>query len=322
VTNPPASTTPPAIVDPTTPRTAPATVTSAPINTPAVNPVPSNTIAGGTPETLQLLAEAAQAQAAGRLVDARTKFNKALFDASLSPSERGMIRAQITMLNQTLVFSSTVAPGDALFDSYIVKGGDNPTLIVRRQGLPVDRLFIQRINGLGDGKGLRVGQRVKVTRTPFHAVVSKSAHRLDLYMGTPITSGASDGRVVGPDMQEADWTYIRSFRVGLGESNGTPEGLFIIKANSKLINPTWKNPRTGEFFAADDPKNPIGEHWMGLEGVDENTRKFTGYGIHGTVDPASIGQNMSMGCVRLAADDVAMLYEVLMDKITTVKIVP
>ncbi|HZW07868.1 MAG TPA: L,D-transpeptidase, partial [Phycisphaerales bacterium] len=84
----------------------------------------------------------------------------------------------------------------------------------------------------------------------------------------------------------------------------------------------WVNPRTGEVFMPDDPKNPIGERWIGLEGTDENTRRFAGYGIHGTVDPESIGQQKSMGCVRMAPGDVEMIYEMLIDRLSTVKIVP
>ncbi|MFO0490957.1 MAG: L,D-transpeptidase, partial [bacterium] len=71
----------------------------------------------------------------------------------------------------------------------------------------------------------------------------------------------------------------------------------------------------------DNPANPIGERWIGLDGSDDNTRKFVGYGVHGTVDPDSIGQQRSMGCVRLASDDVAMVYELLVDRLSTVKII-
>jgi lipoprotein-anchoring transpeptidase ErfK/SrfK len=39
--------------------------------------------------------------------------------------------------------------------------------------------------------------------------------------------------------------------------------------------------------------------------------KFTGYGIHGTVDPASIGRQMSMGCVRLGEREVEVAYELI-----------
>jgi lipoprotein-anchoring transpeptidase ErfK/SrfK len=88
------------------------------------------------------------------------------------------------------------------------------------------------------------------------------------------------------------------------------------------VNPEWRNPRTGEFFKADDPKNPIGERWIGLQGVDAGNSKAMSYGIHGTTDPASIGKQASMGCVRLKDADVEVIYEALTEPNSTIVIVP
>ena len=71
--------------------------------------------------------------------------------------------------------------------------------------------------------------------------------------------------------------------------------------------------RDREHFAASDVKNPIGEHWLGLEGVDATNAQLTGYGIHGTIDVDSIGQDRSLGCVRLLSDDVGVVWESLGD---------
>ena len=57
-----------------------------------------------------------------------------------------------------------------------------------------------------------------------------------------------------------------------------------------------------------------------MEGIDENTSKTAGYGIHGTIDHDSIGQQMSMGCVRMLPDDVAVTWEVLMEEVSLVEI--
>jgi lipoprotein-anchoring transpeptidase ErfK/SrfK len=166
-----------------------------------------------------------------------------------------------------------------------------------------------------------VGQRLKVVRQPLHAVVHKGEYRLDLWAGPPLPPGATSIPDPGPDGQAQGWTFIRSFRVGLGDGNSTPVGLFVVRPNSKLINPEWVNPRTRERFAADDPKNPIGERWIGLQGVDERSRPFLGYGIHGTIEPDSIGRQMSMGCVRLLPGDVEVVYDLLMPGVSTVRIV-
>ena len=268
--------------------------------------------------------EASRALAANKPLEARTLLNKALLDSRLPGEERKALRAQIAAVNESLVFSPTVAKGDTLTDVYAIAAGDSLVTLTRKQGLPVDWRFIQRINKITNPGSLRIGQKVKVVRAPFHAVVHKSDYRMDLYMGDPPPSGGAGtslGREMGPDGQDPSWTYVRSFSVGLGESNGTPEGAFVIRPKSKLTNPRWVNPRNGEVFEADNPKNPIGEFWLGLDGVDDSTRKFTGYGIHGTIDAASIGKSMSMGCVRMSADDVALVYEVLIDRVSTVRII-
>jgi hypothetical protein len=166
-------------------------------------------------------------------------------------------------------------------------------------------MLIQRVNKMADAHALKVGQKLKLVRGPFHAVVHKSEYRLDIFAGSPDE----------PD----SWLYIRSFKVGIGENNGTPLGTFQIK--SKMQNPDWKNPRTGEKFSKDDPKNPIGEYWLGWQGLGDSA-PITGYGIHGTVDPSSIGQAKSMGCVRLLDDDIKFVYELLATKISIVRVVP
>jgi lipoprotein-anchoring transpeptidase ErfK/SrfK len=144
---------------------------------------------------------------------------------------------------------------------------------------------------------------------------------MDLYAG-PTPGPSSLGTSTLPDGAEPGWTYLCSFPVGLGDKGTTPIANFSVTEGSKLIDPHWANPRTGERFAADNPLNPIGERWMGLEGVDARSRAYTGYGIHGTIDPSSIGREMSMGCIRMAAADVEIVYELLTGRVSVVKIVP
>ena len=57
----------------------------------------------------------------------------------------------------------------------------------------------------------------------------------------------------------------------------------IYVANKKLINPPWVNPRTQAFFAADNPDNPIGERWIGLEGIEEDLSQLNEGGRHYTL---------------------------------------
>ncbi|MBX3386703.1 MAG: LysM peptidoglycan-binding domain-containing protein [Phycisphaeraceae bacterium] len=302
-----------------------------PAPTPTAQPTPAPaTTPTGTPDALPpqaasaaqvLMAEAERQQRAGQTVLARATLNRALLDRTSTTAERAQIRRWMSELNQTLVFSPTVAPGDTLSEVYTVQSGDSLERISRRLGLTPDWRFIQRINSMSNPNRLSVGQKLKVIRGPFHAVVSKSAFRVDLYHGE-VPSPTSVGQSGLPDGMEPGWMYITSFPVGLGEKGSTPLGNFIVKQHSKLVNPAWVNPRTGEKFAADDPKNPIGERWVGIEGYDEASKAITGYGLHGTIEPESIGREMSMGCVRLADGPVEIVYEMLAMKISVVKIVP
>lgn len=246
--------------------------------------------------------------AGGRPAEARASLNRALHDARVSDADARMLRERLGELSKTLLFSATVSPGDALVDTYPIQPGDRLIKIVQKEGLKVDWRFVQRVNQMSDPGRLRVGQKLKIVRGPFHAVISKSEHRLDLYSDTKDADG--------------NRLFIRSFAVGLGEQGSTPIGRWIVRPQSKLVNPHWVNPRTGERFHADDPKNPIGEYWLGLTGVDSSTEVLSGYGIHGTIEPQTIGGDASMGCVRMLSDDIAVIYEMLVEQYSTVEIRP
>lgn len=260
-----------------------------------------------SPSVRALVEEGTKAAGENRLVEARRLLNRALHDPSATDAERAALRDAIGQLNDTLVFSATVVPGDPLAETYTIQSGDVLSKVVRQHRLAVEWPFIQRVNKIGDPSRIRVGQNLKFVRGPFHAIVDKSEFRLDLY--ADITDG-SGNRI-----------FIKSFPVGLGEHGSTPTGRFVV-TSSKLENPDWINPRTREKFGKDDPKNPIGERWMGLRGTEPATETLSGYGIHGTIDPDSIGKELSMGCIRCRSGDVEVLYEMLTPESSTVEIVP
>jgi L,D-transpeptidase ErfK/SrfK len=99
--------------------------------------------------------------------------------------------------------------------------------------------------------------------------------------------------------------------VGLGRPDWpTPTARF--KIVTKEENPTWDVPKSiqeemrREGKVVQDrvppcPENPLGKHWMGLS--------IAGYGIHGTIVPASIYQFRTHGCIRLHPDDIAALFQ-------------
>lgn len=240
-------------------------------------------------------------------VGARKLLSEALLSADITHREAQMLRDELTAINEVLVFSPVVDPNDPMTESYTIKSGDSLSRIASRRELATHWKLIARVNQIADPSKIRLGQNLKLVRGPFHAIVHKSAHRLDIFHGSP-------------DSPES-WLYIKSFDVGLGSNDGTPVGEFVVSAN-KLENPGWVNPRDArEQYSPNDPKNPIGEYWIGLSGVGKYS-SLTSLGIHGTIDPESIGSDRSMGCVRLAAGDIDVVYELLAEHISRVMIVP
>jgi LysM repeat protein len=271
------------------------------------------------PEVRQLLNQAEQAEKSGRLVDARTALNTLLQNAQFREHDKDGVRRQLAELNQTLLFSPVVTPGDPLTETYKIASGDSLVKLAKK-GLAVEADLLQRVNKISDPGKLRIGQSVKLVHGPFHLVVHKADFRADMYAGSPLPANSAGSPRA--DGSEPGWTYIRSFDVGLGEKSSTPTGTFMVRQGSKLKDPPWTNPRTGEKFASSDPKNPIGEHWLGLQGLDEKTKTVTGYGVHGTIAPESIGKEMSMGCVRLLPEDIALVWEMMQGGVSVVRIMP
>ena len=118
--------------------------------------------------------------------------------------------------------------------------------------------------------------------------------------------------------------YVRSYRIAVGAPDKvTPEGVW--KVAEKLPNPTYHPPPTAEvheIIAADDPRNPLGEHWIGLEGVEGDAIGRSGFGIHGTIEPENIGKPVSDGCIRMLNEDVAFVYSLLVTGKSRVTVVP
>lgn len=260
-----------------------------------------------SPRVIRLVEQADREIARADPVEARRLLSDALREPTATITDHRLLRERLTALNEDLLFGPRVAAGDPISFTYQIQRGDVLSTLVRRQKLGIDWRLITHVNQLARPERIRAGQRIKLVRGPFHAVVSKNAYRLDLYWGDPD--------------RPAEWLFIRSFPVGLGEYDGTPLGTFVIRKDSRLVNPAWTNPRTGERFSADDPDNPIGEYWIGLDGVGP-AAVHTGYGIHGTIEPDSIGGDESMGCIRMLDDDIKLLYGMLVGGDTRVVIQP
>lgn len=241
----------------------------------------------------------------GNLIKARDALNSLLMthEAALSLSETMTARDSLAAINDHVLFSRRVLAGDPLVTTHTVQSGDRLIPIARRHKIPYQ--LIEHVNKVKANR-IRMGQRLKIIKGPFHAVVEKSDFRMDVYI----------------EHATGQWLFVRSFDIGTGTDDSTPSGRWLLRPGAKLENPGWTNPRTGKTYHRDDPNNPIGDYWIGLIGADDNNRDLTGYGIHGTIDPETIGAEASMGCVRMHGADIKLLFNLLVERYSIVDIRP
>ena len=243
---------------------------------------------------------------AGDLLAARTILNDALANNRLSAADVAAARQLLSQANQTLIFAPKRLADDPLAVGYAVQNGEVLVRIASKFAVTPD--FLLRINNLADARRLRAGQTIKVVRGPFHAVVNKSRFAMDVYLNAPGGPGS---------------VYVTTLPVGLGKDDSTPTGTWQCEPGKKLKNPRYYPSESavarGETIRdPGDPKNPLGKFWIGLAGIDGNAEGKVGYGIHGTIEPGSIGKQESLGCIRLGDDDITLVYAMLLDGKSTV----
>lgn len=160
-------------------------------------------------------------------------------------------------------------------EPYFVQPGETLSDIAVRHKVPWQ--YLARLNRTS-AKRLQAGQELKVLTGPFGAVIDLEEFELTVH---------------------AHGWFVRRYQIGIGADSRTPIGEYTIQ--DKLENPVWFRPGGGKV-AADDPQNPLGEYWLGLGDH---------IGIHGTIDPDSIGRATSRGCIHLADDDIAEVFHLL-----------
>lgn len=259
------------------------------VGPPAVAPASGQAVLGSPLEQAKAKLESKD------LIAARQVLNDGLISGRLTGAEADAAKKQIEDINQTLIFSARKFQDDPWGGTYQVVGGERLGTIAYKHALSWE--LLSRINGVTPRK-LRSGQWIKIFKGPFHAIVYKSQFRMEIYLGAPGGPGSM---------------YVRGFPVGLGKDNSTPTGLWMCKAGDKIRHPRYYPPRGGDVIAPDDPKNPLGGYWIALEGLDGQAVGKESYGIHGTIDPDSIGKQSSMGCIRLRADDISWVFDLLVD---------
>jgi L,D-transpeptidase ErfK/SrfK len=179
--------------------------------------------------------------------------------------------------------------------TYIVRRGDSLTSIGAR--FAVDIHVLAAANGLSSGSRLRESQSMFIDNR--HIVPDVVSDGILINIPQRMLYLFKQGKLA------------RAYPVGLGRPDWpTPTGSFRLA--SKETNPIWDVPKSiqeemrregkiVEEHVPPCPGNPLGKHWMGLS--------IPGFGIHGTIAPASIYRFQTHGCIRLHPDDIAVLFE-------------
>ena len=250
---------------------------------------------------------------ANELVQARSQLCRAYYSGRLSAARQDEVRSTLRELADITLIgrSSTVFPGDPYVFHYEFQPGERLGRLERRLKLHVPWQIILRINSLERAEDIKAGRVYKMIRGPFHAVVHKSAFAMDIYL----------------QREDLERVFIKRLRIGIGKNGSTPAGMWRVKLGGKEHRPTWYPPPN----SAHRGPVPYGEAgyafgakglWISLDGLDEHTRSLGHYGIHSTNDPTSIGRAESLGCIRLADDDIELVYSLLYEHWSTVEVRP
>ena len=213
---------------------------------------------------------------------ARKELTYALFLSDADPAEREDLREVLAELAKVVVFSPRHINGADF--SYTPKRGANLDSLCRNvfpsKGARVSPGLVAEVNRLRSPNHLRAMEPIKVPLGEPRIIIVKSEYRLYFLL---------------------DGAYVRDFPVGLGREDSTPETSFRIVMKQKK--PDWY-PEAGKRIRYGDPRNILGTRWLGFN----KTPTYTGYGIHGSSDPMSIGKQASSGCIRMLRADVERLF--------------
>lgn len=160
-------------------------------------------------------------------------------------------------------------------EPHVVQSGDQLRKIAGKYHLSWE--YLAALNRT-DPRRIREGQKLKVLNGPFSAIVNLRDFSLTLHL---------------------QGYYVKRYLVGIGKDSSSPIGKFTVL--EKIEDPQYTDP-DGKVIPGGDPTNPLGKRWLDLG---------DSYGIHGTIDPDSIGKAESRGCIRLKENDIIEVYNFL-----------
>lgn len=227
-------------------------------------------------------------EAGGNYEEARTLYEEAMTIAG-DPETRALAERLLGELNLRMFLFKRE---DEYKKAYLIRPGDSMVSVAIRHNTTVD--LICRLSDISNPARIRPNLRILIPETDFSIVIDKSDFKLTLY---------NHGE------------FFKSYKVGLGKHGATPVGEFVI--SEKIKNPTWWS-RNGPVPPG-DPRNELGTRWMALNPLTPGIGPD--YGIHGTIDPSTVGWESSNGCPRMYPPEAEELY-MLITEDTPVRIEP
>ncbi|MCK5580082.1 MAG: L,D-transpeptidase family protein [Candidatus Omnitrophica bacterium] len=225
-----------------------------------------------SPVVAEFYSKATRLKKEGDILQAKEVYLEILRDHS-DVENIATIQKELEDLNLDILFSSTPVPEKSAIHKVVV--GDTLGKISKKYGVTIE--LIKKSNHLKSDV-IRVGQKLRIWQGSFNVFVDKSQNILIL----------KDGEEV-----------VKAYSVATGENNSTPVGTF--KITTKLIDPVWFN--RGVVVPPESPENALGTRWLGFD--------LPGYGIHGTPEPDTIGEQVTAGCVRMRNEEVEELYGIV-----------
>jgi len=246
-------------------------------------------------------------------IGARYALSEALLSGKLPQQQEAKAMEELTKLSEDTILSGSIVEDDPYTFYYMIEPGDVLARLERRLELHVPWQILLKINQIDRPEDIKVGQRMKMIRGPFHAVVSKSNFTMDIFL----------------HRETLPRVWVARIKCGLGKNGSTPVGMWRVgggegKRGGKLVHPTWNPPPSS---ITQGPINygqegyALGSKglWIGLVGTDENTVSAQNYGIHSTSNQSSIGKEESLGCIRLADNAIELAYSLLYEVWSTVQ---
>jgi len=156
---------------------------------------------------------------------------------------------------------------------------------LRREGLPINIGWLADFNDKRTSSGrhyrLRAGETLRIPRTPLRSEIWRQQRIHVVYAGD---------------------IPVRLLSVSVGRAGfETPLGAFHLE--TLIAEPKWYQPN-GAPLEYGDPKNPLGERWLGFS-------EKPNYGLHGTNSDPTVGGFESEGCVRHRNADIVDLFDLL-----------